>query len=210
MKKVFSLILVVLLLCSLTACALGGASMEELCGQWEMTVYQERDTAETVLTNLDFYPEEIALVDLESLACVMVVEFNEDKTYSYYFDIEATKETVHTFFEVVMDDLYAGRETLSASYQQDLSGMTQDGFHQFYVDLFGAESYDALIDSFVESSFDYSVLSKTLEEGTFRIRLKDIYKTPDGKTEEESMGFSIDGNTLTLTYLDGDEVYTKR
>jgi len=88
--------------------------------------------------------------------------------------------------------------------------MTQDGFNQFYVDLFGAESYDALIDSFVESSFDYSVLSKTLEEGTFRIRLKDIYKTPDGKTEEESMGFSIDGNTLTLTYLDGDEVYTKR
>ena len=54
MKKVFSLILVVLLLCSLTACDLGGASMEELCGQWEMTVYQERDTAETVLTNLDF------------------------------------------------------------------------------------------------------------------------------------------------------------
>lgn len=210
MKKVFSLILVVLLLCSLTACDLGGASMEELCGQWEMTVYQEGDTAETVLTNLDFYPEEIALVDLESLACVMVVEFNEDKTYSYYFDIEATKETVHTFFEGVMDDLYAGRETLSASYQQDLSGMTQDGFNQFYVDLFGAESYDALIDSFVESSFDYSVLSKTLEEGTFRIRLKDIYKTPDGKTEEESMGFSVDGDTLTLTYLDGDEVYTKR
>lgn len=210
MKKLVSMILVVVMLCSLTACDLGGASMEQLCGKWEMTVYQDADTAETVLTNLDFYPEEIALVDMESLACVMIVEFNEDKTYRYYFDIDATKEAVRTFFETVMDDLYTGRETLSASYQQDMSGMTRDGFNQFYVDLFGAESYDALIDSFVESSFDYTVLSQPLEEGTFRIRLKDIYKTPDGKTEEESMGFSIDGDTLTLTYLDGDEVYTKR
>ena len=209
MKKVISIVLAFVMLCSLTACDLGGASMEQLCGQWQMTVYQDGDTAETVLTNVDFYPEEIALVDLQSLGCVMVVEFNEDKTYKYFFDIDATKEAVRTFFEGVMDDLYEGRQTLSASYQQDLSGMTKDGFNQFYVDLFGAESYDALIDSFVESSFDYSVLSATLEEGTFRIRLKDIYKTPEGKSEE-SMGFSIDGDTLTLTYVDGDEVYTKR
>lgn len=210
MKKVISLLLAVLMLCSLTACDLGGASMEELCGVWEMEFYQDADTAKTILEYQDFYEAELALVDLNSLACVMCVQFNEDKTYSYYFDVDATKAAVRVFFEGVMDDLYAGRETLSAVYEQDMASMTQDGFNQFYADLFGASNIDELLDYFVENAFDYNVLAETLEEGTFRIRLKDIYKIPEGKTEEESVGFAIEGDTLTLTYLDGDEVYTRR
>ena len=46
MKKVISIVLAFVMLCSLTACDLGGASMEQLCGQWQMTVYQDGDTAE--------------------------------------------------------------------------------------------------------------------------------------------------------------------
>lgn len=210
MKKVIALLLVVVMLCSLSACELGGASMEELCGVWALELYQEADTVKTILGNLDFYEAEIALIDLNSMACIMCVQFNEDKTYSYYFDIDDTKAAVREFFDGAMSDLFAGRASLSEVYGQDMTTMTEDGFYKFYADLFGASNIDELLDSFVEYAFDYDILGETLEEGTFRIMLKDIYKTPDGKTEEESMGFSIDGDTLTLTYLDGDEVYTRR
>lgn len=210
MKKVIALLLAVVMLCSLSACELSGASMEDLCGTWSLELYQDAETVQTILTNLDFYEEEIALIDLNSLACIMCVQFNEDKTYSYYFDIADTKVSVRKFFEGAMSDLYTGRASLSEAYGQDMTTMTEDGFYQFYADLFGAATIDELLDSFVEFAFDYEILAETLEEGTFRIMLKDIYKTPDGKTEEESMGFSIDGDTLTLSYLDGDEVYTRK
>ncbi len=210
MKKVIALLLAALMVCSLAACDMGGTGMEELCGQWELELVQETETAKTVLQNQEFYDEELALVDLDTLICIMVVEFNEDKTYSYYIDSEATKVSVRTFYEGVMDDLFEGRAALDAVYEQELSAMTREEFDAFYSELFGFDSVDALLDAFVEYSFDYDILGETMESGTFRIRLGDIIKKPDGKTEEESMGFKIEGTTLTLTYSDGDEVYQKR
>ncbi len=213
MKKIIALLLAMLMVCSLTACDLGGASAEQLYGQWELKLEQEADTAQTILENQSFYLEEIALVDLESLICIMVVEFNEDKTYSYYIDSEATKVCVRDFYENAMDDIFEGRASLDSVYAEFgvvMSEMTRDEFDTFYCQLFEMESMDALLDAFVEYSFDYDILGEIMEAGTFRVRLGDVIKKPDGKTEEESMGFKIEGTTLTLTYSDGDEVYQKR
>lgn len=209
MKKILALTLVLAMLLSMTACGLLGVKKEDLCGTWSLDLYQDAETVESILLNLDFYEEEIALIDLNSMACVMCVRFNEDNTYSYYFDIPDTKVAVRKFFNGAMEDLYAGRASLSAVYNEDLGSMSKDGFYQFYADLFGTASIDELIDSFVERAFDYDILAETLEEGTYRIVMNDIYKTPEGKTEE-SMGVTIENGILTLSYLDGDEVYTRK
>lgn len=41
--------------------------LEELCGTWITDYVVEQETAQTILENNDFYPEEIALADLEEI-----------------------------------------------------------------------------------------------------------------------------------------------
>ena len=209
MKKMIALVLVLAMVLSMTACGLLGVKKEDLCGIWSLELYQDADTAQTILGNLDFYEEEIALIDLTSMACIMCVRFSEDGTYSYYFDIPATKVAVRQFFVGAMEDMFAGRASLNEVYGEDLASMSEEGFYAFYAGLFGATDINSLIDSFVEYAFDYDILAETLEEGTYRIVMNNIYKTPKGSTEE-SMGVKIEGNTLTLSYSDGDEVYTRK
>lgn len=209
MKKVLALILAVVMVCTLTACG-SAKKMEQLCGVWEMTFYQDADTVESLLSSMDFYAEEIELIDLNSMPIVMTVEYREDKTYCYAFDVSATQDGVHAFYAQVIEDLYNGRENLVASYGEDILNMTEDEFAQSYAELFGQSDIATLLNLFVESSLDYDVLYEDIENGTFRIQGNKIYCTVTGTTLEESVSYSISGNTLTLVYADDTEVYTKR
>ena len=54
------------------------------------------------------------------------------------------------------------------------------------------------------------MLAESFEKGTFRLLANSILLTADGSTTEEKMEFKIDGDTLTLIYIDGEEVYTRQ
>lgn len=208
MKKVIALLMALVMALSLTAC--GFPTMDDLCGTWEMDLQQEADTAQTLLENMEFYPEEIALIDLDSLYFVMIVEFNQDGTYRYAFDVDETKAHVREFFADAIDALYENRASLTDTYGSDITDMTQDEFEEAYAGLFSEESVDALLDYFVEYCMDYEILSEDLESGTFRLVVGTILCTVEGAAEEEKLDFKIEEDTLTLIYVDGEEVYTKK
>lgn len=208
MKRMIAMITVLMLVLSLSACVF--PSMEELCGTWEMNLRQEADTAETMLENMEFYSEEIALIDVESLDFVMIVEFREDKTYRYAFDVDATKECIREFYTDAIAALYDGRESLTDTYDEEILNMTKEEFEQAYAEMFSMESIDVLLDYFVENCVDYDILGESFEEGSFRLLANTILLTADGSTTEEKMDFQIDGDTLTLIYIDGEEVYTRQ
>lgn len=208
MKKGIALLLTLVLALSLTAC--GFPTMDDLCGTWEMELSQDADTAQTLLENMDFYPEEIELIDLDTLSFVMFVEFNQDGTYRYAFDVDATKANARAFFADAIDTLYENRASLVDTYGGDITDMTQEEFEEAYAGLFSEATIEDLLDYFEEYCMDYEVLSEDLERGTFRLVAGTILCTVEGASEEEKLDFKIDGDTLTLIYVDGEEVYTRR
>ena len=208
MKKIISALLVLVLACSLCAC--GGANkMDALCGVWEMSYEQDAETGKNLLENVEFYEEEIAMIDTSGLELLMTVEFTQSKTYCYTYDVAACKQNIRQFFADALHTVYNGRANLTDVYGYETINMTEEEFQMFYAELFSLGSYDALLDYFVENCIDYSALVN-FDTGTFRLKGSKILCTATGSTQEEEMSFSISGNTLTLVYIDGTEVYTKR
>lgn len=209
MKKMIALALVLVMLCALCGCESNAQKMEALCGRWEMVTYLDAETAQSALELLEFYPEEIALADLNSMGLVMTVEFTQDGNYEFAFDMDGSLEFMANYYTDVMEDLYNAREQLTGTYGTEIVDMDLQGFQQFYAELFGLTDFNALIQYFLDTSLDYEYMQQTVEVGTFRIASNTILCTIAGEDEAESMGYSIEGNTLTLTYVNGEEVYTK-
>lgn len=209
MKKIVSLLLVFVIACSLCACSGSADRMAELCGVWEMIYVEEAESAKDLLESMDFYEEEIALADLTNLEVVMTVEFTQEKTYCYTYDIPATKAYIRSFYDNTVVAVYNAREQLTDIYGFETINMTEDEFKLFYADLFSLTSYEELLDYFVDNCLDYESLVD-FDKGTFRLNGSKILCTAEGSNLEEEMSYSISGNTLTLVYADGKEVYTKR
>lgn len=207
MKKFVSVLLILAIACSLCACG-GADKMEELCGVWVMPYEEDAETAKNLLESMEFYPEEMELIDTTGLELVMTVEFTQDKTYCYTYDLDACKANIRAFYEDAVITVYNSRSSLTDLYGYEIINMTEEEFKQFYAELFSMENYDALLDYFVENCLDYSMITN-FDTGTFRLSGSKIICTATGSTQEEEMSYSISGDTLTLVYVDGKEVYTR-
>ena len=210
MKKICALICALLMLASLAGCSLPGMSMEDLCGNWESLTYFDAQDTQEILEGLDFYPEEIALADLNGLCIVATVEFKTDKQYNYGYDVDATRAMAEQYFSDFLDTLYENREDLVESYGETILTMSKDAFLTAYAELFGMTSGQELIEVLAENALDYEALAESTEFGTFRLSLNDIYMKEAGASTEEYVTFKIENDTLTLIYQDGEEVYTRR
>lgn len=210
MKKICALICALLMLASLAGCSLPGMSMEDLCGNWESLTYFDAQDTQEILEGLDFYPEEIALADLNGLCIVATVEFKTDKQYNYGYDVDATRAMAEQYFSDFLDTLYENREDLVEAYGETILSMSKDAFLTAYAELFGMTSGQELIEVLAENALDYEALAESTEFGTFRLRLNDIYMKEAGASTEEYVTFKIENDTLTLIYQDGEEVYTRR
>lgn len=208
-KSLVLLLVAVMAIGLLCGCESTEEKMAALSGTWTMTIPDTAEQAQILLDNIELYPEEIALVDLNSLEQVKRVTFDMAGNYSFGYDVDGTMECVRQFYLGVFDALYEGRATLNAAYEQEFDNMSRDDFNQFYADLYNAGNYDALIDLFVENAYDADALAEPFETGTYTIKGKFIMCTITGETEAESLGYTLEGNTLTLLFADTQEVYTK-
>ena len=213
MKRVTSILAFVLVI-ALTACLFAGCEseaekIEKLAGTWSMLADDTSDEARDLLENSDFYEEEIALADLNCLQYAQKVTFNIDKTYSFAYDVDGTKDCVREFYLNAFEAMYEGRATLSSVYEEDFESMTEEEFQQFYADLYVTDDFDALIDKLTENAYTYDAMEEPWETGTYSIKGSKILCTTTGESQAESLGYEIDGNQLTLTYIDGVEVYTR-
>ena len=183
---------------------------EPLVGTWQMIAQDSPEEAAYLMDYMALYDEEKELVDPSILNYAMVAEFTAEGSYSFAYDVEGTKDCVAEFYRGVMDALYEGRAGLSELYGTDLESMTQEEFNEFYaVDIYGMDSFEALIAELAETAYDYAVLEEPLETGTYKVVGFNIMCTVEGETEAEGIGFAFEGENLKLTYSDGEELYTR-
>ncbi len=209
-KTVLFLLILAMVLLTFSGCGPTTAEkIEALSGVWTITLDNTKDAAESLLDTIDAYPEEVALADLNSLDYVQVVEFTTDKTYRFAYDAEGTQACVKAFYESFFDALYEGRSTLNSVYEASFDDMTKEEFQQFYAEMYELASYEEMIDKMAETAYDYEELAEAWETGTYTIKGKNIMCTITGEVMPEALEYAIDGDTLTLTYSNGVEVYTK-
>ena len=207
MKKVISMVLVVLMLATmLCACESKEEKYAALAGTWQMVADDTEEQALVLLEGIDLYEEEIAVVDKTTLKYVWIYEFDTEGNFRQADDIEATKEYVREFYAGVFEDLYENRADLGALYGEDFASMDQTAFQLFYANLYGKDTYEALLDQFVENAYKWDEWTD-YRNGTFTFD-GDRLEVEDG-AESYWLAYKIEGNTLTITYSDGDEVYTK-
>lgn len=209
MKKVLCLVLAIVMMALCAGCF--GPSQEELlekvAGTWSLRYEEDADDVRQFLENYDFYEEEIALVDTP-LYAVKTLTLGTDGTLSYSEPTEETKACVREFFIGAYNDLYEGRASLADLYEADVSAMSKEEFLQEYANMYQVESFDALIDGFVESAYDYEALLN-YSTGTFTITSLQMMLDVEGTDNDGSVRYKLEGDTLTLTFSDGTEVYTK-
>ena len=209
-KKALVLLLVAALSMALfCGCESTEDKMAALSGTWNMRTSDSVSNAQMLVDSIELYPEEIALVDLNSLEQVKNVTFNMDGTYSFGYDVNGTLDCVRDFYVGVFDALYEGRAALSNSYDVDISAMTREEFNQFYAELYSAADFDALIELFVDNSYDTDSLAEPYETGTYTIKGKELMCTITGESEAESLPYEINGYSLTLHFSNMDETYTR-
>ena len=207
MKKVISLALVLVLLTTmLCGCESEEDRKEALMGVWTMEVQATEEETMTRLENIELYEEELILAEGISLTYVEQIEF-EYSRYRIGFAVEETKEYVREFYRNIIEKFYENRTMLNAVYQQDFGPMTEAEFKQFYAAMYSQETYEDMIDYFADIAFVYE---ETFDSGSYSIKGKRLQIVRDDKTEESGdLDYKIEGNTLTLSYSDSIDIYTR-
>lgn len=208
MKNIKIILALTLALVLLAGCG-GGVTAEDLAGEWTMTVTSTEDDVTYLMDSMDLYEEERAFVDMSSMNDVLIATFGADGSYSFVYEVEANKACVRAFYEGVITALFDNRAELTALYGEEVADMTREEFDQFYAEIYGMTDMATLVDELVEYAYDYEALAEPIEVGTFKIVGSNLMCTIEGETEVGSIGFKLDGDTLTLTYSDGEEVYTR-
>lgn len=210
MKKVtriLALAMAAAMLCAmLCACENSEEKMAELSGTWMMIEQDSQEQATALLENIDLYEGEIAVVDVNSLQYAWIYEFDTEGNFRQAEDPDKAKELVREFYTGAFEDLYAHRADIDDLYEVEMADMTEDAFYAFYAELYGYDTFEELLTRFVDSAYRYDEWTD-LQSGTYSVRGGYITLT----TEEGAgkIGYKIEGDTLTLTYSDGVEVYTK-
>ena len=182
--------------------------IEKLAGTYMTEKPFDAEDVEDLLADYDFYAEEIALVDLDGLSLPKYVRFQEDKTYTFYYDADGFKANVENLFRQAFADMYAGRSSLSELYGADLTAMTEAEFQAFYAELYSQATFDDLIAVLTGDAYNYSSIATDTEVGTFTIDDGKILCTINGTYTAESMAYELKDGTLKLTYSNDVEVYT--
>lgn len=207
--KILTLVLTVLLAVSmLTACESVEEKYAALAGTWIMIEQDSEEQAMVLLENIDLYEEEIALADKNSLQYAWTFEFDTEGNICQTQPVEENKALVREFYTGVFNAFYENRTTLDDLYEDDLSAMSQEEFEQFYATLYGFETFEELIDQFTENAYKYDEWTD-LRKGTFTFNGDKLEIIDTVEIGTYHIGYKVEGNTLTLTYADGVEVYTK-
>ena len=212
LSRCLCLLLIGAMFCGLlTGCAVSESQkIQKLSGTWVTILPDSEENALFLLEAIELFEEEIALVDLTSLNEAIAVEFREDHTYRFAYDMDLLWECVYEFYQGAFSSLYENRTSLNQVYEMDFSTMSEGEFQQFYAEIYGFASFSELVTYMADIGYDYESLAEDLETGTYTIRGSEIFCTVTGETQEESLGYRIDGNQLLLIYADGTEYYTRK
>lgn len=207
------LLTAVLMIGALAGCGsqekLNQNAYDTLRGSWRTEIFCSDDTTKALLENIDLYDEEIALIDLTGPKLVKIATFT-DGTYRFDIDTDGVRENVRQYFADVFGQLYENRAELNELYAKEFDDMSQADFESFYLELYGFQDMDAMLDYFADNAFDYEAMA-VVETGTYYAESKTvIYCTPnESDASAGTLQFTIGGDSLNIRFADGDEVYTR-
>ena len=208
--RILSLVMSVLMIAALfCGCGRESKEIEALAGTWYMTKSGPESVAQALLENIDLCAEEIACVDLTTLESVKTVTFTTDKTYQFAYDPDGTRACARTFFEGTFYAMYENRGSLGQLYGVDFESASKEEFLQFYADIYGAADFPGLLDMIADNSFDFDAMAEPEEEGTYSMKNGVISMTLLDGSNAGSVDYSLQGDSLSLTYTNSVEVYSR-
>lgn len=210
-KRNWAAMMMVLLLGVCLLCGCSGSKTEKiqaLEGTWVASDPVSTDTVREMLLAMDFYEEEIQLVDLNSLYDSYYVEFTSGRTYALGHNPLKFKYNVYTFFCQVFQDLYENRTALNSIYGVSFDGMDETEFQRFYADLYEKGSFSEMIMDFTEGAFQYDQLG-VYDSGMFDVSGNIIDFKTSSAGEVGQCTYELRGNTLTIYFKDSTSVFTK-
>lgn len=194
-KQIGALLVVLALMLTLVAC--GASDEKDLVGTWkceyDMSGLMEQQLA-TLAGSADFSKA-------EPMIATLLLTMNEDKTFSFKMDADATGTSINAYLTSILDPL------IEATYAEaEAQGLDRETFDASFQSTYGStmkEFYEQMF-----SSIDFATLFGAVEDMT------GVFKAADGKLyfEEKEADFSDDNyisykledNKLSFESLTGD------
>lgn len=195
LKRIGALLVVLALMLTLVAC--GASDEEKLVGTWKC----EYDMTDIMTEQLASLGDSADFSSAEPLIATMLLTINEDKTFSFKLDADATGASFEDYIASILDAM------VEAAYAQgEAQGVDRETFDENFQSTYGStvkEFFESLF-----SSLDFASLFGEMED------VSGVFKAKDGKLyfEEEEADFSEDNyitykledTKLTFESLTGD------
>lgn len=180
-------------------------------GHWAETIAVDSENKSKKLKNIEFTDEEIEIVKYIRLCYVINYDFNEDGTYSQYYDKEKSLNEAEKYLDQVFETLYENRSKINDHYKEkykmDLNDLDLDEFLDKIAVLYGVKNYNELPELLIESMYNIDTFDKVIMEGTY---LTDSNRITFEDSDTYVTYTLKDDNTLVLNYSDGDSTLKRR
>lgn len=194
-KRILSVILMLAILLSFTAC--GSGDKEKLVGTWKC----EMDLAEQINTEMGLDEESAEYLNFDSFTIVLYMQINEDDTYSLYADTDALEQTM----EAAMASFAEGM----TKYLEDMV-LAETGIAMSADDILAASN--TTMDEMLAEAFPEGMVEELAEgmkqEGKFKAKDGKFYTSAGLEYEVDPAVYETDtleGTTLTLLEYVGED-----
>ena len=194
-KRILSVILMLAILLSFTAC--GSGDKEKLVGTWKC----EMDLAEQINTEMGLDEESAEYLNFDSFTIVLYMQINEDDTYSLYADTDALEQTM----EAAMASFAEGM----TKYLEDMV-LAETGIAMSADDILAASN--TTMDEMLAEAFPEGMVEELAEgmkqEGKFKAKDGKFYTSAGLEYEVDPAvyePYTLEGTTLTLLEYVGED-----
>lgn len=210
-RKVLAILLaVIILICTLSGCESSEKQAQKIVGVWVIPVEAEESLRRQQLESIGMTYVELSVLEHLSFSYEMFHAFNADGTYRLAIDSDSMHSAMKVFYNEVFDVLYDNLTVLEEAYDISFNGASREEFRQYYAEALDFTDYTEMIDYLVDNCFDYTALGADIAYGTYSVKGKRIIMEDEIGDRSGEVEYSLEGNTLTLYFTDGTEVYTKR
>lgn len=194
-KRILSVILMLAILLSFTAC--GSGDKEKLVGTWKC----EMDLVEQINTEMGLDEESAEYLNFDSFTIVLYMQINEDDTYSLYADTDALEQT--------MEAAKASFAEGMTKYLEDMV-LAETGIAMSADDILAASN--TTMDEMLAEAFPEGMVEELAEgmkqEGKFKAKDGKFYTSAGLEYEVDPAvyeTYTLEGTTLTLLEYVGED-----
>ena len=185
MKKLFAILLSLVMLISLAACTPSGGGKPSIVGTWTGSMNMGAMLATAMQMDID-----------EDISCKMSFTFKEDGTYTMQMDKDSVKDAMDAVVDLVIDMLVDIYEQQGVDLEAELAkeGMTMEDF----------------VDTIMASANLEDMMGETEETGYYKYEDGKFYTADEkedleGDLEDlECTHVTLEGNTMTVTDIEQD------